>query len=86
MIVYKATSFSGDFHGDLDMLRRQGNHYCSWQVSVFPKDVIQHMKGNFKRIYDYLNLECGVEPSVAYWTDGGGMKEGFSIALDWSKK
>ena len=69
-----------------DELKRKvgshGNYYCAWNKSIFEKDVIEHMKGNLRRIYEYCN-ENSLNPKIRYWCDGGGMDEGFEVFIEW---
>jgi|AOAMet1_18_M0_10_1038524.scaffolds.fasta_scaffold13903_4 hypothetical protein len=59
-----------------------GNYYVAWNKSVFESDVIENMQGNLKRVYDYLQAN-NLKPRVNYWTDGGGMDEGFELVVEW---
>lgn len=64
-------------------MRGSGNYFCAWRdKKITEKDVIEHMVGNFKRVYEYLK-ENELEPKIQYWTDGGGMDEGFEIIIRW---
>lgn len=59
-----------------------GNYYCAWNKSIFEKDVIEHMVGNLKRVYEYCD-ENSLKPRIRYWCDGGGMDEGFEVYVEW---
>lgn len=59
-----------------------GNYYCAWNKTIFQEDVIKYMSGNLKRVYDYL-VDNKLNPIVEYWTDGGGMDEGFELVIKW---
>ena len=59
-----------------------GNYYVAWNKVIFERDVIENMQGNLKRVYDYLQTN-NLKPKVNYWTDGGGMDEGFELVVKW---
>lgn len=59
-----------------------GNYCCAWNKSIFESDVIENMSGNLKRVYDYL-IENNLNPKIDYWTDGGGLDEGFELVVVW---
>jgi Zn/Cd-binding protein ZinT len=59
-----------------------GNYYVAWNKAIFESDVIENMQGNLKRVYDYLQSN-NLNPIVNYWTDGGGMDEGFELVVEW---
>lgn len=59
-----------------------GNYYVAWNKAIFESDVIENMQGNLKRVYDYLQAN-NLKPKVNYWTDGGGMDEGFELVVEW---
>lgn len=64
-------------------VKKSGNYYCAWvDKEITEQDVIEHMTGNLKRVYDYLK-ENNLNPHIDYWTDGGGMDEGFRIKIKW---
>lgn len=74
-------------HHELEKRRdylRTSNYCVAWNKSIFEKDVIECMTGNFKRVYDYLVKE-GLNPKVDYWTDGGGQDEGFELVIEWNE-
>lgn len=58
------------------------NYYVAWNKTIFESDVIENMQGNLKRIYDYLQAN-NLKPKVNYWTDGGGVDEGFELVVEW---
>lgn len=78
------SAFSYNFSDELKKRRgSHGNYYVAWKKNAIkPKDVIECMRGNFKRVFLYL-LESGLNPVIEYWTDGGGMDEGFEIVIKW---
>lgn len=77
------SAFSGgNVSEKLHSKSKGGNYYVSWGKSIFGKDVIEHMEGNLKRVYDYLQ-ENGLDPKIEYWTDGGGQDEGFELVIKW---
>ncbi len=77
------SAFGYNFSNELQKRRgSNGNFYVAWGTAIKPKDVIECMQGNFKRVFLYL-FESGLNPDVEYWTDGGGMDEGFEIVIKW---
>lgn len=77
------SAFGCNFSDELQKRRgTHGNFYVAWKIAIFEKDVVECMQCNFKRLYNYLK-ENNLNPKIEYWTDGGGMYEGFEIVIEW---
>ena len=53
---------------------------CAWGQTVSAEDIIKVMKGNLKKVYEYLE-ENKLNPILRYWTDGDA--EGVEIVIKW---